>query len=411
MAYSRSVVPTRYSPGTGPDTLLAESFNNFNDHMTKVLRFAREEAQRLNHKHMGTEHLLLGLMREQEGVGPRVLSQHGVTHERVQQAVQFIIGRSDADVAGDVRLTPRASQVLELARDHARELDHDYVGTEHLLLGLLREGEGVAVGILQSVGVNLERIWANLFRVLGIPPGQRPELPWSHRWRDGTVQALRQRLERRQLWSIHGYSQVVRPLVGLSSLAPAAIRAIEEAELSAWWLNHPKVGTGHLLLGLIREHQGIAARALRELNVTQDLVVMELERLLPRGKPMAGAAIEMSSPFQRVLEAAHDIVGPYGGVTPYSLTPRELEVGHLLAIGASNKEVAAVLVLEIASVKSQPIASSATATLSTRSVRSCIWSPVGGWSSVDRPRAEQIPVRLSASSSRSQHRDHGAARG
>jgi ATP-dependent Clp protease ATP-binding subunit ClpA len=292
---------------------VAESFNHFNDHMTNVLRFAREEAQRLNHKHIGTEHLLLGLTREQEGVGPRVLSEEGVTHERVQHAIQFIIGRGDTNVAGDIRLTPRARKVLGLARDHARELDHDYVATEHLLLGLLREGDGVAVGILGSVGVNLERVWANVFRVLGIPPSQRPELPWSHSWRDRTVQALRQRLERRQLWSIQGYSQVVRPLVGLSSLAPGAIRAIEEAELSAWWLNHPEVGTGHLLLGLIREHDGIAARALREMNITQDLVVMELERLLPRGKPMAGAASEMSSPFQRVLEAAHHIVGLYGG--------------------------------------------------------------------------------------------------
>jgi ATP-dependent Clp protease ATP-binding subunit ClpA len=286
---------------------------SFNDHMTSVLQFAGEEARRFNHKHIGTEHLLLGLMREREGVGPRVLSQHGLTYERVQQAVQFIIGRDDTDVTGDVRLTPRASKVLELAADHARDLEHDYIGTEHLLLGLLSEGEGVGVAIVQSAGVNLERVWANVYRVLGIPPSQRPDPPWSHRWRDQAVQAFRQRLERRQLWSMQGGSQVLGPLVGLHSFARGAIRAIEEAELGAWWLNHSEVGTGHLLLGLIREDEGIAARALQEAHVTQDVVVMELERLLPRGKPLAGAAIEMSSSFQRVLEAAHDIVGPYGG--------------------------------------------------------------------------------------------------
>src|SRR6185295_1342113 len=127
-----------------------------------VLTLAQDEAQRFNHNYIGTEHLLLGLVREGEGVAARVLENMNVELPKVRTAVEFIIGRGDRPVVGEVGLTPRA----KLAIDEARRLGHNYIGTEHLLLGLVREGEGIAAGVLESLGVNLDKVRHEVIRVL-----------------------------------------------------------------------------------------------------------------------------------------------------------------------------------------------------------------------------------------------------
>src|ERR1044071_576609 len=135
-----------------------ERFDKFTDRARKVLTLAQDEAQRFNHNYIGTEHLLLGLVREGEGVAARVLENMNVELAKVRTAVEFIIGRGDRPVVGEVGLTPRAKRVIELAIDEARRLGHNYIGTEHLLLGLVREGEGIAAGVLESLGVNLDKV-------------------------------------------------------------------------------------------------------------------------------------------------------------------------------------------------------------------------------------------------------------
>ncbi len=117
-----------------------DRFDKFTDRARKVLTLAQDEAQRFNHNYIGTEHLLLGLVREGEGVAARVLENMNVELSKVRTAVEFIIGRGDRPVVGEVGLTPRAKRVIELAIDEARRLGHNYIGTEHLLLGLVREG-------------------------------------------------------------------------------------------------------------------------------------------------------------------------------------------------------------------------------------------------------------------------------
>jgi ATP-dependent Clp protease ATP-binding subunit ClpC len=114
-------------------------FDRFTDRARRVLVFAQEEAQRLNHNYIGTEHLLLGLLREREGVAAGVLSGLGVGLERVSSSVELIVGRGDRAVTGDMHLTPRAKRAIELAVEESRRLGHHYIGTEHLLLGLIRE--------------------------------------------------------------------------------------------------------------------------------------------------------------------------------------------------------------------------------------------------------------------------------
>ncbi len=145
---------------------MANRFEKFSERARRVLQLAQEEAQHFNHNYIGTEHILLGLVREQEGVAARVLGNLGIDLAKVRQAVEFIIGRGERAIAGEIGLTPRAKKVIELAVDEARRMNHHYIGTEHLLIGLLREGEGVAAGVLESLGVNLEKVRAETNRIL-----------------------------------------------------------------------------------------------------------------------------------------------------------------------------------------------------------------------------------------------------
>ena len=133
-------------------------FEKFSEAARRVLSLAQEEAQRFDHNYIGTEHILLGLVRENDGVAAKVLSSLGVELSKVRSAVEFIIGRGERSSAGEIGLTPRAKEVIELAVDEARRLNHHYIGTEHLLIGLMREGEGVAAGVLESFGVNLDKV-------------------------------------------------------------------------------------------------------------------------------------------------------------------------------------------------------------------------------------------------------------
>jgi ATP-dependent Clp protease ATP-binding subunit ClpC len=158
-----------------------DRFDKFTDRARKVLTLAQDEAQRFNHNYIGTEHLLLGLVREGEGVAARVLENMNVELSKVRTAVEFIIGRGDRPVVGEVGLTPRAKRVIELAIDEARRLGHNYIGTEHLLLGLVREGEGIAAGVLESLGVNLDKVRHQVIHVLSqsssVAPAQETKRP------------------------------------------------------------------------------------------------------------------------------------------------------------------------------------------------------------------------------------------
>lgn len=150
---------------------MASRFEKFSERARKVLTYAQEEAQHLNHSYIGTEHILLGLLREEEGVAAKVLTNLGAGLNKVRASVEFIIGRGEKPSAGETGLTPRARRVIELAIDEARYLGHNYIGTEHLLLGLLREGEGIASGVLDSFGITLDRARAETTRILtqGVP--------------------------------------------------------------------------------------------------------------------------------------------------------------------------------------------------------------------------------------------------
>ena len=167
-----------------------DRFDKFTDRARKVLTLAQDEAQRFNHNYIGTEHLLLGLVREGEGVAARVLENMNVELAKVRTAVEFIIGRGDRPVVGEVGLTPRAKRVIELAIDEARRLGHNYIGTEHLLLGLVREGEGIAAGVLESLGVNLDKVRHEVIRVLSQSTSAGPTTETKRASKTPTVDQL-----------------------------------------------------------------------------------------------------------------------------------------------------------------------------------------------------------------------------
>lgn len=151
---------------------MASRFEKFSERARRVLSLAQEEAQRFNHNYIGTEHILLGLVREPDGVGSRILTGLSVELSKVRSAVEFIIGRGERPSPSDIGLTPRAKKVIELAVDEARRLSHHYIGTEHLIIGIMREGEGVAAGVLESLGVTLDKVRSETTRILNLNVSQ-----------------------------------------------------------------------------------------------------------------------------------------------------------------------------------------------------------------------------------------------
>ena len=142
-------------------------FERFTEKAIKVIMLAQEEARRLGHNFVGTEQVLLGLIGEGTGVAAKTLKSMGVNLKDARVEVEKIIGRGSGFVAVEIPFTPRAKRVLELSWDEARQLGHNYIGTEHLLLGLIREGEGVAARVLENLGVDLNKIRTNVVKMLG----------------------------------------------------------------------------------------------------------------------------------------------------------------------------------------------------------------------------------------------------
>ncbi len=246
--------------GSNRGQAMNDNFEKFTERARKVLSLAQEEAQRFNHNYIGTEHILLGLVREGDGVAAKVLANLGVELNKARSSVEFIIGRGDRIVMGEVGLTPRAKKVIELAVDEARRLNHHYVGTEHLLLGLIREGEGIAAGVLESLGVRLENARRATLEVLNQGGG----FDVAQRARGGQRSAAAE---------------------DLGKFTERARRVIAAAITDARERNQREVGTGHVLLALIHEREGIAAQALRKSGLDLVAAQHEVEQVLPPREP------------------------------------------------------------------------------------------------------------------------------
>ncbi len=264
-----------------------DKFEKFTERARKVLSLAQEEAQRFNHNYIGTEHILLGLVREGDGVAAKVLSNLGVELNAVRAAVEHIIGKGDRIVLGEVGLTPRAKKVVELAVDEARRLNHHYIGTEHLLLGLIREGEGIAAGVLESLGVNLEKVRATTIDVLS---------------QGGPGFASRQ--EER---SFTGES---RPRPDFGRFTERARLAIRTAIVEAREREQSEVNTGHMLIALFQEDESLAALALQQSGVNLDAAQRGVEQGIgarkPAGEQSAKSPVGLDAHMLRMIALAAD---------------------------------------------------------------------------------------------------------
>jgi ATP-dependent Clp protease ATP-binding subunit ClpC len=141
-------------------------FERFTDRARRVVVEAQAEARTLDHSYIGTEHILLGLIREGKGVGPKALESLGISLDTVRQQVQEIIGQGQHAPSGHIPFTPAAKKVLELALAESKALGHHYVGTEHILLGLIREGDGVAAQVLVRLGADLNQVRQQVIQLL-----------------------------------------------------------------------------------------------------------------------------------------------------------------------------------------------------------------------------------------------------
>ncbi|HLT61499.1 MAG TPA: Clp protease N-terminal domain-containing protein, partial [Microlunatus sp.] len=141
-------------------------FERFTDRARRVVVLAQEEARMLNHNYIGTEHILLGLIHEGEGVAAKALESLNISLEAVRQKVEEIIGHGQQSPSGHIPFTPRAKKVLELSLREALQINHAYIGTEHILLGLIREGEGVAAQVLVKLGADLNRVRNQVLQLL-----------------------------------------------------------------------------------------------------------------------------------------------------------------------------------------------------------------------------------------------------
>jgi ATP-dependent Clp protease ATP-binding subunit ClpC len=216
-------------------------FERFTDRARATVVHAQEEARLLRHNYIGTEHILLGLLREGEGVAARSLQALGVSTDRVGREVEEIIGEGEKAPGGHIPFTPRAKKVLELALREALQLSHNYIGTEHILLGLVREGEGVAAQVLVRLGASLDRVRQQVVRTLRQTPAEpAPDLATARRH------------------------------------TPAAALIIAAAEQLA---GGSPVGSHHLLEALIRSEGSAAARVFAELGVEADTLAATIDEV------------------------------------------------------------------------------------------------------------------------------------
>ena len=328
-------------------------FDKFTERARKVLSYAQEEAQRFQHNYIGTEHLLLGLVREGEGVAAKVLGNLGVELNKVRSAVEFIIGRGDRIVLGEIGLTPRAKKVIELAVDEARRLNHHYIGTEHLLLGLVREGEGIAAGVLVSMGVNLEKVRTQTIQVLGLPgesqkieeprTGSAPQLMIELLKEAQNViasivqekeQALQQKdyeqaadlgkrekklrdsiLKLETFWHLQAgfpqshYTQSEIQIVeeeDLDIFTVQLLRVLSRSREEAQYFKHNYIGTEHLLLALVQESKGVTTEILDNLEINTSEVRETIEGIIDSGDRFSSEEIAFTPRAKKVIELAKD---------------------------------------------------------------------------------------------------------
>ena len=280
-----------------------DRFDKFDEQARYALQYAQEEAQRFQHTYIGTEHLLLGLLHDETNVATTILRNMHVELVKVREAVEFIIGRGDRIVLGEIGLTPRAKKVIELAVDEARRLQHHYIGTEHLLLGLVREGEGIATGVLESLGVRLANARAEAIRVLALETHTAPNETPATQPTNPPVHASSEPVKPRTVVIVQTKSS--KPYAGYP-FTEQSHTILANARAEAIRFEHNYIGTEHLLLGMVSEGEGVAGAVLQNLGVELNRVRKAVEFIIGRGDRITVGEIGLTPRSKKILRLASE---------------------------------------------------------------------------------------------------------
>ncbi len=249
-----------------------EMFQRLTDRARKMMALANQEAQRLNHEHIGTEHLLLGLVKEGSGVGANVLKNLNIDLRKVRIEVEKLVKTGPEMIKmGKLPQTPAAKKVIECSIAESGELNHNYVGTEHLLLGLLREHDGVAAQVLTNLGLKIEEVREELLSVLRAEAESKEAPPQA---------------EPQERRAVSAHRADPDPSESFSTLTDRARKMLALANQEAQRLGHEYIGTEHILLGLVKEGSGVGANVLKNLDIDLRKVRIEVEKLVKTGPEM-----------------------------------------------------------------------------------------------------------------------------
>lgn len=310
-------------------------FERFTAKGIKAIMLAQEEARRLGHNFVGTEQILLGLIGEGTGIGAQVLISMGIQLKSVRIKVEKIIGRGSGFVASEIPFTPRAKKILEFSVEEANELDHYYIGTEHLLLGLIKEREGIAVKILEDLGV--------------------------------VTSVIRNKVIKKLNETIESSDSPISPVLELLTEKASTVITLAQEEAQRFGDNF--LGPELILLGLIKEGTGIAANVLKSMGINFDNTQMEIEKLIGIGKnsddytylnsvnllftPKAKQVLHMS--LKEAQELGHNYIDTEHLLL--GLTCREensaVKVLEILNIDVAEMRAKVISMLEVPSLRSR----------------------------------------------------------
>ncbi len=284
-----------------------DRFDKFTESARHVLSSAQEEAKRFQHNYIGTEHLLLGLIHDEANVATTILRNMNVDLVKIRDAVEFIISGGDRIVTGTpIGLTPRAKKVIELAVDEARRLQHRYIGTEHLLLGLIREGEGIAAGVLESLGVRLANARTETIHTLSLASkaslnettSTQPEQS-TDTYSRVTIEPIKSRA------SVIVQTKSSKPYNGYP-FTEQSHTILANARQEAMRFDHRYIGAEHLLLGMVSEGEGVAGSVLQNFGVGLIRVRKAVEFIIGYGDHSVSGEIGLTPRSKWILEFASE---------------------------------------------------------------------------------------------------------
>ncbi|HEU4334707.1 MAG TPA: ATP-dependent Clp protease ATP-binding subunit [Candidatus Eisenbacteria bacterium] len=314
--------------------------DKFTERVRKVMYLAREEAARLQHDYIGTEHLLLGVIREGEGIAATVLNNLGLDLDAIRQAVESMVASTGGTLTiGEIPFTPRAKRVLELSVDEARQLGHNYVGTEHLLLGLIREGEGVAARVLLELGVDRKKVREETLKLLGGTPSvSQPE-------REGKVETPALNQFGRDLTALARENKL-DPIIGRESEIERVIQVLSRRKK-----NNP-ILIGEPGVGKTAIAEGLAARIVEnrvpETLKDKRIVTLDLAAVVAGTKYRGQFEERLKAVMNEIRESKDTIIfidelhtivgagGAEGAIDASNMLKPALARGELQCIGATT---------------------------------------------------------------------------